>query len=119
MLQTTKDLTPLRPVCPLTNTSINSNIHPLFSSSFVNCEDTTPIFLYTIPANAKFGIRESFARFDRIQAVHHVNLQPMNVKLHEDCSLLFFELLRYYLTGEIDEDVAEIKKELIKVLKPK
>lgn len=67
---------------------------------------------FYVPAEASFGIEESFIRFDRAQTVDRHQLQRWQpyVKLQDDALLLLQEWFHYFVTGYAADWVLEHQK---------
>lgn len=65
-----------------------------------------------MPRDTKFGLEESFVRFDRTQIVHQHQLKRWypHVKLHDDALMLLQEWFRYFTTGSTEDWVLEYQK---------
>lgn len=70
-------------------------------------------FFY-LAEDSRFNRREAFARLDRIQPAHKRLMEPIPVRLSESAWMLLKAWVIYYLTGELDELIADIRSELLK-----
>ena len=70
-------------------------------------------FFY-LAEDSHFNRREAFARLDRIQPAHKRLMEPIPVRLSDSAWMLFKGWVSYYLTGELDELIADIRSELLK-----
>ena len=61
----------------------------------------------------QFGLREGFARIDRIQTIEESHLRPSRNALTEDALWFVSEWLRYWFTEEIDPVLLEYRQELL------
>lgn len=69
-----------------------------------------PWWIY-LPDDAVLGIREGFARLDRMQVVEERLLQPRTIALTDEALWFISEWLRYYLTEEIEPLFLEDRQE--------
>ena len=91
---------------------------PLFSLEEYDREFVTSLrslkyeSAFYLPAEATFGIEESFIRFDRGQMVHchHLKRWRSPTKLHEDALLVLQEWFRYYTTGYAEDWILRYQK---------
>ncbi len=61
----------------------------------------------------QLGLREGFARIDRVQTIEESHLRPTQNALTEDALWFVSEWLRYWLTEDIDPVLLEYRQELI------
>ena len=62
---------------------------------------------------SRMGLKESIARFDRIQVIPRRNpaaIEPMNISLSEKVLNLFIAIFLYCISGIEDEDLAAIRE---------
>jgi hypothetical protein len=69
-----------------------------------------PWWIY-LPDDATLGIREGFARLDRMQVVEERLLQPRTIALTDEALWFVSEWVRYYLTEEIEPLFLEDRQE--------
>ena len=70
-------------------------------------------FFY-LPASDHYGIRESFARFDRVQVVARRNLDRPQVRLTLNALTVLRDLLTYYLTGVPEQNIEDVRRDYMK-----
>lgn len=71
-----------------------------------------PTLIY-LPSDERLGVREGFARLDRVQVIPKAWLTPRTIALTEDAFFFLSEWLRFYITGEIDELFSQYRRELM------
>lgn len=62
------------------------------------------------------GMREGFARLDRLQVIEESHLQPRLRTLTDDALWFVSEWLRYYMTEEIDPLLLDLRRESLQAL---
>lgn len=70
-------------------------------------------FFY-LPTSDHYGIRESFARFDRLQVVARRNLDRPQVRLTLNALTVQQDLLIYYLTGVPEQNIEDVRRDYMK-----
>ena len=70
-------------------------------------------FFY-LAEDAGFNRREAFVRLDRIQPTHKTLMKPRPVRISDSAWTLLKAWIFYYITGDLDELVAEIRNDLLK-----
>lgn len=70
-------------------------------------------FFY-LPASEQYGIRESFARFDRLQVVARRNLDRPKARLTENALVGFRDFLAYYLTGVPEQNIEDVRADYLR-----
>lgn len=68
----------------------------------------------TTGASDYYGIRESFARFDRLQVVARRNLDRPQVRLTLNALTVLQDLLIYYLTGVPEQNIEDVRRDYMK-----
>jgi hypothetical protein len=63
-------------------------------------------------------VYEAIGRLDRLQVFHRDTLaaDPVRVVLHSDLLEVLYEWVRFHLTGKVDENIAELRRELTREL---
>jgi len=69
-----------------------------------------PSWVY-LPGDTRLGMKEGFARLDRVQVLDKELISPTQVALSEDALWWLSEWLRYYLTEEIEPLFMEERQE--------
>lgn len=68
--------------------------------------------LFYLPAAPKFGLKESFIRFDRSQVLHRAWLErfrPRRARLTDDAMLIVQGWFEFYLTGRAEDWLLELQ----------
>ncbi len=70
-------------------------------------------FFY-LPASERYSLKESFARFDRLQVVARRNLDRSRVRLTENALIVLRDLLTYYLTGVPEQNIEDVRADYLR-----
>ena len=74
-------------------------------------------FFY-IPVSEHYGMKESFARFDRIHSVAKRNLRPEGFALTTDAWDVLWDWFSYHITGVLDDTIRDFREMRLGAIKP-
>ena len=69
---------------------------------------------FWLAEDTRFNRKEALVRLDRIQPVNSQPAEITNVRLSESAWMVLRAWIIYYLTGDLDSDIADIRRELLK-----